>query len=269
MIHVSKGIKKTMTNTKRKFNPDLLYAGNYQPLDGTVEFYGRINSLLKKTDIVLNIDAGRGAWYFEDKCEYRRKLINIKPLVKKLIGADIDPIVLKNPTTSANYVIKNHTIPLRSNSIDIIICDYVLEHVKYPDSFYQEVDRLLKPDGYFFARTPHKFHYVSIIARLISNQFHARFLSILQPKRKSEDVFPIEYKMNTLACINKIFNSYINQSYLYSAEPAYYFGNRTIFKFFSFLHGILPKEIISNIFIFLQKPYFTSQAIAHSLLQRL
>ena len=239
-----------MRGKKRKFDPDLLYAGNYQPLDGTIEFYGRINSLLKKTDVVLNIGAGRGAWFFEDKCEFRRKLINIKPLVKKLIGVDIDPVVLKNPTTSINYVIKDHNIPLKSNSIDIIICDYVLEHVKYPDLFYKEIDRLLKPGGYFFARTPHKFHYVSIAANLIRNQLHAKFLKILQPKRKPEDVFPTEYKMNTLTCIKKIFSSYINQSYLYSAEPSYYFGNRSIFITFSFLHGILPKEIVSNIFIF-------------------
>jgi len=244
-----------MKNTRIFFEPDLLYAGNYQPLDGTIEFYGRINSLLKKTDIVLNIGAGRGAWYFEDKCEFRRKLINLKPLVKKLIGVDIDPAVLKNETTSINYVIKNHKIPLKSQSVDIIISDYVLEHVKYPNLFYKEIDRLLKPGGYFFARTPHKLQYISIIANLIKNKDHVKFLKILQPRRKSIDVFPTEYKMNTLSCISKIFKSYKNKSYLYSAEPAYYFGNKIIFTFFLFLHRILPRPFVSNLFIFLQKPY--------------
>jgi hypothetical protein len=76
----------------QSFDPAASMLNGYLPLDGTIEFYGRINSILKSTDTVLDWGAGRGGWYFEDKCETRRLLRDIKPKVQRFIGADVDPI---------------------------------------------------------------------------------------------------------------------------------------------------------------------------------
>jgi hypothetical protein len=74
----------------QSFDPTSSMLSGYLPLDETIEFYGRINSILKPTDIVLDWGAGRGPWHFEDKCEKRRLLRDIKPKVQRLIGADVD-----------------------------------------------------------------------------------------------------------------------------------------------------------------------------------
>jgi ubiquinone/menaquinone biosynthesis C-methylase UbiE len=237
-----------------KFNPSDSMLGQYHPLDGTIEFYGRINSILKPTDVVLDLGAGRGAWFFEDKCDARRQAHDIKPRVLKFIGADVDPVVLTNPTTTENYVISDGKIPLPDLSVDVIIADHVLEHILNVKDVYQEVNRVLKSGGIFCARTPHKFKYVSLIASIIKNTNHAKILRFVQPNRKAADVFPTAYRLNTMSSIRKAFSTYQNYSYLYSAEPAYYFGNKIIYCFFSWLHRVLPKVIVSEIFVFLRKP---------------
>ena len=237
----------------QSFDPTSSMLSGYLPLDGTIEFYGRVNSILKPTDIVLDWGAGRGAWYFEDECEKRRLLRDIKPKVQRLIGADVDPIVLSNPTTIENYLIENGRIPLPDHSVDVILADYVLEHISDIKQFSQEINRLLKPNGFFCARTPHKFQYVSIAARIVKNKRHSKVLSVAQPNREVGDIFPTVYRLNTIDSIKRAFPSFKNYSYLYSSEPAYYFGNRYLYPLFCWLHKLLPTIFVSNIFIFLKQ----------------
>ena len=223
-------------------------------MDGTMEFFGRVRAALKSTDVVVDLGAGRGAWYYEDKSEARRQLRHIKPIVAKLIGLDIDPIVLTNPTTTENYVIESDRLPLADCCADAVIADYVLEHIQNVEMFFQEIDRILKPGGYFCARTPHKYQYVSTFARIVKNKYHTDVLSRAQPNRKPEDVFPTAYCLNTYGDIKRTFKNYANFSYLYCSEPSYYFGQKQIYECLSVFQRFLPQIFVSNLFIFLKKP---------------
>src|SRR5215831_18958801 len=111
----------------KPFDPNARYLGGYHPLDGTLEFFGRLHSVLRPTDTVIDVGAGRGAWYFEDRCSARRAVRDIKPHVKAYIGVDIDPVVMTNPTTTENIVM-DATMPLPALSADVVLADYVLEH---------------------------------------------------------------------------------------------------------------------------------------------
>jgi SAM-dependent methyltransferase len=236
-----------------RFNPAARMAGGYLPLDGTVEFYGRVCALLKPTDVVLNLGAGRGAWYFEDESEYRRSLQDLKPRVKYLYGADIDPVVLTNPTSHENLLIRDGRIPLVEHSVDLVVADYVFEHVESPGAICAEISRVLRPGGYLCARTPHKYQLISVAARLIRNRSHAHVLSVAQPHRVAADVFPTVYRLNTIRDIHRHFGEFEDHSYLYSAEPQYYFGHRYVHYTLTCLRRVLPDVLVSNIFVFLQK----------------
>lgn len=239
--------------SSRKYTPEASMLGGYLPLDGTVEFYGRIRSALREEHVVVDLGAGRASWTSEDPCETRRNLRLIKPLVSKVIGVDIDPVVLTNTTTHENHVMENDRIPLPDGSADVIIADYVLEHIQDPMRFHAEVDRVLRPGGYFFARTPHKFQYEAIAARLIKNKYHTKVLAKAQPDRKPEDVFPTCFRLNTLKTVRQTFKGFHDFSYLYFSEPGYYFGNRLVFTFQSFLNKVLPRIFVANLFVFMQK----------------
>lgn len=223
-------------------------------MDGTIEFFERVRCLLRPTDTVIDLGAGRGAWFYEDKCEARRHLRNLRDVTFRYVGVDVDPIVLTNPTTTENYVMVRDTIPLPDSFCDAIIADYVIEHVRNVQSFCAEVNRVLKPGGYFFARTPHKYSYVSLMARIAQNRHHRRILRSVQPNRKVDDIFPTTYGLNTISSIRKAFRAYSDYSYLYIPEPSYHFGRKSIFTALSVMHRLSPASFVANIFVFLQKP---------------
>lgn len=236
----------------RSYDPGASYLGNYTPTDGTIEFYGRVRSHIGPHSTVLDLGAGRGAWFEDDACERRVQVRKLKGLAREVIGADVDDAVLSNRSTDRNIVIDGR-IDLPDGSIDVIVADYVLEHVENPNEFVAEIERILVPGGIFCARTPHKWHYVSIGARIVRNSQHSRFIGWLQPDRKSVDVFPTQYRLNTLESIRREFANFEDFSYLYRSDPAYYFGSRKLYRVQSFLHGIMPAANCSNIFAFLKK----------------
>ena len=173
---------------EKNFSPEKNLLGSYQELDGTIEFYGRINAILKPSDSILDLGAGRGSWYLEDNCSYRREIRDLKNKVKYLVGVDIDNAVLENPTTHKNMIMSEKKIPLEDNSMDIIVADWVLEHVLNPDEFSSEIYRVLKPGGVFCARTPHKYKYVSLFAMLIKKYISLKSIKIYSTSKKKNKI---------------------------------------------------------------------------------
>ena len=137
--------------------------------------------------------------------------------------------------------------------MDIIVADWVLEHVLNPVEFSSEIYRVLKPGGIFCARTPHKYKYVSLFATLLKNKLRSKALNFIQPQKKEQDTFPTAYKLNTLKTIKKNFKNYKNFNYLYTSHPSYYANNEVLFKLLNWLHKVLPAVLVSEIFIFLKK----------------
>ena len=238
----------------KSYEPEKQTLGGYLRYDPTVEFYGRDQTILKSDDVVLDVGAGRGRWFYADESAYRRRMQDIKPLVGKLIGADVDPVVLENPTTHENRLIVNGVLPVETESVDVVLAHYVLEHLDDPATFASEVDRVLKPGGFLCARTPHKYHYVALAARAVPNRLHGTVMERVKPGIQREDVFPTRYRLNTKEAVATFFPGWRDYTYLYTSEPWYTFGRKSIFLAMEAAHRILPRPLVSNLFIFVQKP---------------
>lgn len=236
------------------YDPADRLLGGFSELDGTMEFFSRLGALLEPHFVVVDLGAGRGSWHSEDRVPFRRNLRDIRSKVAEYVGVDVDPAVLTNPTTTRNALIVDGRLPMDDASADLILCDYVLEHIQDVGAFRDEVFRVLKPGGVFCGRTPHTLNYVSLAARVIKNAKHANWLRRVQPNRKAEDVFPTAYRCNTLGALDRVFAGWENFSYLYASEPQYYFGSKIAFHLFAVVHKLAPAPLTGNLFVFLRKP---------------
>lgn len=241
--------------TSTVYRPFENHFAGLSPTDGTMDFYLRVNALANSTGTYLDLGAGRAAWFEDDPIPTRRELRSMRGKFASVIAADIDPIVLENRSADQTVIISNNRVPLDDESVDVIVADYVIEHVATPQAFADEISRLLKPGGWFCARTPHKAHYIALADRIIPERMEGRVLGRAQPGRKAIDVFPKVYRMNTLFDIDSAFSGWTNRSFCRRGDPAYFFGSRPVYHAADFIHRVMPTAFSGNIFAFLQKPF--------------
>jgi len=236
-----------------RFYPEV-GAGGFSHVDGTVEFYSRVNALLEPHFTVLDLGAGRGEQLYRDPTSYRTKLTLIKGKVAKLIGVDVDEAVLGNPFLDEAKVIRiGEPYPFADDTFDLIFCDWVLEHVDNPAEFASEIARVLKPGGWLCARTPNRWGMIGLFSSLIPNDAHAGLLAKLQDGRESRDVFPTRYRLNSLARLKRAFpdERWENYSYFSNPEPPYIQRSRLAMRSVFLAWRLAPRHFhtIFNVFM--------------------
>lgn len=231
-------------------------AGGFTSLDGTIEFYTRINALLTPEMTVLDFGAGRGAALTDGDCNYKKQLMTLRGKVTKVIACDVDDAVLSNPGADETIVISPHQpLPFADSAFDLIVSDFVFEHIADPARVSGELRRILKPGGWLCARTPNQYCLISLATRLIHNSKHPRILSRVQPERQSMDVFPTVFKLNSKRAITTWFpfDAFDHFTYRYEAEPSYFFNNRAVFALMLLINWLMPPVMKSGLFVFLRK----------------
>lgn len=237
-----------------QFYPESRFGG-FSHRDCTVEFFTRINALLRPQDRVLDFGAGRGGGIADDPCAYRRQLQMLQGRCAELVGCDLDPAVLENAHLDKAIVLETgEPLPFADATFDLIFCSYVFEHIADPLLVSNELLRILKPGGYLCALTPNKWGYVAMVAALVSNRLHSRVLHRVQPARADFDVFPTVYALNTPSAIQRYFGSQSEVvTYPYTPEPAYHFGSALLYRLLKMVHKHLPDRMATNLFVFTRK----------------
>lgn len=230
-------------------------AGNFSRDDTTVAFYLRINALISAQSKVLDLGAGRGAG-LETSDSFPRSLMRLKGRVAWLSGCDVDEAVLQNEYLDDRRILDpNGPLPYEDATFDLVYSDWVIEHIADVDSFVSEVGRVLKPGGWFCARTPNKWGYIGLGARAVPDALEGAFLRRLQPGRQQRDVFPKMYRLNTLPAIRRAFgpDRWVDCSYSCSAPPAYSGGNPVLFSLIELFQSATPSALNTVLMVFTQK----------------
>ncbi len=234
---------------KERFYPEARFGG-FTDIDGTIAFFNRVNSLLDPSFVVLDVGCGRGS-FRESSVPFSRDLRILKGKAAKVIGIDVDRNAQDNPFLDEFRLIQDASWPIENNSIDLIVCDFVLEHIEEPDRFFLELRRVLRNEGVLCIRTSNRWRYFALFSALIPLKYHSKILSIVQEGRKSEDVFPTLYKCNSIWKIRRIMkkNGFDYLVYGYEAEPSYLAFSKIAY-FLGVLHqrfalGILKQVIFA------------------------
>lgn len=204
--------------------------------DGTLIFYNWLRSYLRPDFVVLNVGAGRTS---------NNRIRSLKGEVQKVVGADIDNAVLGNEDIDEAFIIKNDNLPFSDNTFDLAYADFVFEHIEKPEVFLTEVYRVLKPGSSFFFRTPNKYHYVSIIARMTPHWFHnliANRVRVLS--NEVAEPYPTYHRLNSRKDITKCTKVAVFREVelrFIEAEPSY-----LMFHSIPFLFGVLYERIVNS-----------------------
>jgi SAM-dependent methyltransferase len=140
---------------------------------------------LRAENTILDLGAGRG----------RITEMNFRGQVDWVCGLDPGESVLNNPNLDEAKVGVAEMIPWPDATFDVVFSDNVFEHLPDPIAAFREVHRVLRPGGYFCAKTPNRFHYVPLAASLTPHWFHEWFNAKRQTE--SHDTFPTLYRANT------------------------------------------------------------------------
>ncbi len=236
-----------------RFYPEV-GAGGFTRLDGNVEFYSRVNALLRPDMRVLDLGAGRGV-AAEDTVAFRRQLATLKGKVAHVVGVDVDEAVKANPGLDEAIVYDGRVLPLGDESVDLILSDWVFEHIQDPEVFAREIERVLKPGGWLCARTPYLFSLLVVASSLVPNRHHSSVLKRVQPDRQEQDVFPAAYRLNTKTAVRRYFRpeKWLNHTYTWTPSPVYHFDNPVIYKLVQ-IYQTLKRPLSGDfLYIFLQK----------------
>lgn len=237
------------------FFPETQFGG-FSDADGSLLFYARVNVLAQPAFRAVDFGCGRGAGQ-DDVIPWRRALRSLRGKVAKVTGLDVDPIGETNPNIDEFRLLdpSKTTWPLETESVEMIVCDNVIEHLPDPQAFFSEAARVLTPGGYVCIRTPNSLSYVGIISRMVPNRHHGTIVSQVQARRKEEDVFPTLYRCNTVAAIRRAFakNGFRAVVYGYEAEPSYLHFSRVAYALGVLHRRLAPGFLRPAIFAFGQK----------------
>jgi len=233
-----------------------LAAGGFPRDDGTVQFYTRVNALLSIDMTLLDYGAGRGRQFDMPDAGYREAIQKFQGKVAKVIGVDVYDGIYHHPFLDERHVIDpGDALPFSPGTIDIVVADWVFEHLENPDQFAGEMERIVRPGGWVCARTVNRWGYIGIGARIIPNSVHAWAVRKLIPIARSEDVFPVRYRANSLRDIRRCFirQNWEDFSYLVNTTPRYFANSRALFRAMELYQKFAPYRLGVDLFVFLRR----------------
>jgi SAM-dependent methyltransferase len=93
-----------------------------------------------------------------------------------------------------------YSLPLQDNSVDILVCRWVFEHLERPEKAMKEFARVLRPGGFLYMKTPNLLNYAMLVSWLTPTAFHNAVLS----RSGMRENIPTFYRANTSHTLNRL-----------------------------------------------------------------
>lgn len=179
-------------------------------------------------------------------------LTEFKSIVKLIIGVDTNKKLLEeNQIVNKKINANLENIPLDENSIEIVVSEFVLEHLQNPEDVFKEISRILKPGGVFIFLTPNILNPIMAFSKILPYSIHK--LLRLKLFKKEEETHRTYYRANSYRKLLKLgklagfqdceISKAGNPDYLGFCKPLV-------------LIAIIFEKIIDNKFLNIFKMYF-------------
>jgi 2-polyprenyl-3-methyl-5-hydroxy-6-metoxy-1,4-benzoquinol methylase len=173
----------TTENLIKKFCPDFKDVGCF--------FKKYLQQYITNDSTILDIGCGRqsfGEKYYK--------------IAKHKIGIDPDQDALRdNNLMDEKLCCTIQKIPDTIGQFDIIIAQWVLEHMQCPDEDIRIIGNLCKKNGYFIFMTTNIYSPIILLSKIIPT-FLKKYLRKVLLKINEEDTYPTVYKINSIAKID-------------------------------------------------------------------
>lgn len=182
--------------------------------------YFKANS--PKDCFVLDAGCGNGNYVIDEN----------RDRIAWAVGMDAAPEHMeKNICLDEKIVGDLNSLPFPDEHFDVVISLWVLEHLSEPETFFKEVRRVLKKDGYLMFCTPNKNFLPIKLNALINNSKLNEYVNKRLFGRSSIDIFETFYKANTLQDVSKLAQGIFEQEVLrYNFDPSYTSFNKVTYQ---------------------------------------
>jgi len=177
--------------------------------------------LLRPKMVILDAGCGRANFVVE---QFRKS-------IDKAVGIDVSP-----KETEGNVILDQivygqlENLPFANESFDVVLSQWVLEHLESPAEVFCEIFRVLKKKGALVFITPYKFSYL-LLPRLILPKRLLRALVGMFYGRGKPDVFATHYRANTPRRIEKMLArvGFEKHELILNNDPTYLAFNKVTF----------------------------------------
>ena len=199
------------------------------------QFEALVRSHLTPASSVLDLGCGRGGvveLFWKE--------------VRLAAGLDPDAASLAEHRARGMPVVtaRGEQLPFASDSFDLVVSVWVLEHLPSPESVFREVRRVLRPGGHFVFLTPNLRNPLLAFNRLgrALPQLQRRLVPRLYG-RVEADTFPVQYKANTDHAIRILASrAGLQIAELHAVpDPTYLAFNPFMFRASVMSEGLMPR----------------------------
>lgn len=135
-------------------------------------------------------------------------------------------------------------MPFSDSTFDLVVSEYVWEHIENPDSVFREISRVLKPGGMLIVLTPTKWSYKGLGAWLLPFRFHIWMGNIRYGKGHDPDMYPTQYRCNSESAFRRFsgpYNLAMESCQYVTNGPTWFERFPIIFALFNAYHQALDR----------------------------
>jgi len=116
-------------------------------------------------------------------------------------------------------------LPFRESSIDLIVSQSVVEHLRDNAVFFENCARILRPGGLLIHTFPCKFAPFALINQLLPNKLTRRLLALFQPQWQEDCGFPAFYDRCYFSAVRALLehNGFENAQFIFRYYQSIYF----------------------------------------------